>query len=62
MHQMELIYSAFGRHKFGKITANFDLLVRRFNEVQYWVVTELCVEPDLAKRSSQLRRFIKMAG
>lgn len=30
-------------------------------QVQYWVVTELCREPDLIKRVALLKRFIKIA-
>ena len=33
IQQMEYIYQLFGRHKFGKIVTNLDLLIRRFNEV-----------------------------
>ena len=33
IQQMEFIHQVFGRHKFGKITTNLDLLIRRFNEV-----------------------------
>ncbi len=62
IQQMELIFSIFGRHKFGKITTNLDLLVRRFNEVQFWVVTELCNELDPVKRLNLLKKFIKIAG
>ena len=32
--QMEIIYRVFGRHKFGKIVTNLDLLLRRFTEVR----------------------------
>ena len=32
--QMELVYRVFGRHKFGKIVTNLDLLLRRFTEVR----------------------------
>lgn len=35
IHQMEFIYHMFGRHKFGKITTNLDLLLSRFNLVSY---------------------------
>ncbi|XP_029011620.1 rap guanine nucleotide exchange factor 3 [Betta splendens] len=62
MHEVELVYYVFGRHKFqGAITANLERCVRRFNEVQYWVVTELCLCEDLVKRAVLLKRFIKIA-
>lgn len=60
--QAELIYYVFGRHKFpGATTANLERFVQRFNEVQYWVVTELCLCDDLMKRSMLLKKFIKIA-
>ncbi|XP_053704891.1 rap guanine nucleotide exchange factor 3 isoform X2 [Synchiropus splendidus] len=63
MHEVELIYYVFGRHKFpAAITANLERLVRRFNEVQFWVVTELCLCEDLVKRAVLLKKFIKMAA
>ena len=57
----ELIYQVFGRHKFNKITSNLDLFMRRFNEVQYWVCTEICLCENLSKRVALLRKFIKIA-
>lgn len=61
--QVELIYYVFGRHKFpGAITANLERFVRRFNEVQHWVVTELCLCEDLVKRAVLLKKFIKIAA
>ncbi|XP_074498908.1 rap guanine nucleotide exchange factor 3 isoform X2 [Sebastes fasciatus] len=63
MHEVELVYYVFGRHKFpGAITANLERFVRRFNEVQYWVVTELCLCEDLMKRAILLKKFIKIAA
>lgn len=61
--QVELIYYVFGRHKFpGAITANLERFVRRFNEVQHWVVTDLCLCADLVKRAALLKKFIKIAA
>ncbi|XP_030279007.1 rap guanine nucleotide exchange factor 3 isoform X3 [Sparus aurata] len=63
MHEVELVYYVFGRHKFpGAITANLERFVRRFNEVQHWVVTELCLCEDLVKRAILLKKFIKIAA
>lgn len=63
MHEVELVYYVFGRHKFpGAITANLERFVRRFNEVQHWVVTELCLCEDLVKRAVLLKKFIKIAA
>uniref|UniRef100_A0A673WC04 Rap guanine nucleotide exchange factor 3 n=1 Tax=Salmo trutta TaxID=8032 RepID=A0A673WC04_SALTR len=62
MHEVELVYYIFGRHKFpGATTANLERFVRRFNEVQYWVVTEVCLCTDLVKRAMLLKKFIKIA-
>ncbi|ROL43172.1 Rap guanine nucleotide exchange factor 3 [Anabarilius grahami] len=59
---VELVYYVFGREKFpGATTANLERFVRRFNEIQYWVVTELCLCEDLVKRAILLKKFIKMA-
>ncbi|XP_064648532.1 rap guanine nucleotide exchange factor 4-like [Lineus longissimus] len=62
LHEYELIYLVFGRHKFKKITTNLDVFLRRFNEVQYWVVTEMCLTSTVAKRVQLLRKFIKLAA
>ncbi|KAF7653901.1 hypothetical protein LDENG_00077290 [Lucifuga dentata] len=63
MHEVELIHYIFGHHKFpGAITANLERFVCRFNEVQYWVVTELCLCEDLVKRAILLKKFIKIAA
>ena len=39
IQQMEYIYQLFGRHKFGKIVTNLDLLIKRFNEV--WLLEKI---------------------
>jgi len=62
MFQYELIYVVFGRNNFDRITANLDLFLRRFNEVQYWVVTEMCLTHSISKRVQLLRKFIKVAA
>ena len=62
LFQYELIYMVFGRHKFRKIAANLDLCLRRFNEVQFWVVTEMCLTHNVSKRVQLLRKFIKVAA
>uniref|UniRef100_H3D4R1 Rap guanine nucleotide exchange factor 3 n=1 Tax=Tetraodon nigroviridis TaxID=99883 RepID=H3D4R1_TETNG len=63
MHEVELIYYVFGRHKFpGAVTANLERFVRRFNEVQHWVATDLCLCTDLVKRALLLKKFIKIAA
>ena len=58
----ELLYHTFGRHRYGQSTANLDVFLRRFNEVQYWVVTELCSTQSLSKRVQILRKIIKIAS
>nr|XP_033802987.1 rap guanine nucleotide exchange factor 4 isoform X2 [Geotrypetes seraphini] len=62
VHELELIYHTFGRHNFKKTTANLDLFLRRFNEVQFWVVTEICLCSQLSKRVQLLKKFIKIAA
>lgn len=62
MHEFELIYTVFGRHNFKQITANLNVFLRHFNEVQYWVVTQICLSTSLSKRVQILRKFIKIAA
>ncbi|KAJ8416864.1 hypothetical protein AAFF_G00327420 [Aldrovandia affinis] len=62
VHEHELIYHTFGRQNFRKTTANLDLFLRRFNELQLWVVTEVCLCPQLSKRVQLLKKFIKIAA
>ncbi|XP_058498602.1 rap guanine nucleotide exchange factor 3 [Solea solea] len=63
MHEVELVCYIFGRHKFpGATTANLERFVRRFNEMQFWVLTELCLCEDLMKRAILLKKFIKIAA
>ncbi|XP_074071802.1 rap guanine nucleotide exchange factor 4 isoform X5 [Macrotis lagotis] len=62
VHELELIYHTFGRHNFKKTTANLDLFLRRFNEIQFWVVTEICLCAQLSKRVQLLKKFIKIAA
>ncbi|XP_071956083.1 rap guanine nucleotide exchange factor 4-like isoform X2 [Antedon mediterranea] len=62
IHEYELVYHTFGRHRFGRITANLDMFIRRFNEVQFWVVSEMCLTPSINKRVLLLKKFIKIAA
>ncbi|KAJ8308596.1 hypothetical protein KUTeg_013470 [Tegillarca granosa] len=62
IQEYELIYQVFGRKNFGKITANLDLFLRRFNEVQFWVVTEMVLAHNVSKRVQLLKKFIKLAA
>lgn len=62
LFQLELVYHTFGRHNFKKTTANLDLFLRRFNEIQFWVVTEICLCSQLSKRVQLLKKFIKIAA
>ncbi|XP_075465169.1 rap guanine nucleotide exchange factor 4 isoform X4 [Ascaphus truei] len=62
VHELELTYHTFGRQNFKKTTANLDLFLRRFNEIQFWVVTEICLCPQLSKRVQLLKKFIKIAA
>uniref|UniRef100_A0A8C9WPP6 Rap guanine nucleotide exchange factor 4 n=1 Tax=Scleropages formosus TaxID=113540 RepID=A0A8C9WPP6_SCLFO len=62
VHEHELVYHTFGRQTFRKTTANLDLFLRRFNEVQLWVITEVCLCNQLGKRVQLLKKFIKIAA
>ncbi|XP_065898969.1 rap guanine nucleotide exchange factor 4-like isoform X3 [Dysidea avara] len=58
----EVIYSTCGKHKFSRITSNIDLIVRKFNEIQFWVISEVCGSPDVTVRARILSKFIKIAA
>uniref|UniRef100_A0A8C6Q4T4 Rap guanine nucleotide exchange factor 4 n=1 Tax=Nothobranchius furzeri TaxID=105023 RepID=A0A8C6Q4T4_NOTFU len=62
VHEHELLYHTFGRQSFKRTTANLDLFLRRFNQVQLWVVTEVCLCTQLSKRVQLLKKFIKIAA
>ncbi|KAL7051611.1 hypothetical protein ACKWTF_004528 [Chironomus riparius] len=62
VHEYELLYHTFGRHHFNKITSNLDVFIRRFNEIQYWVVTEVVSASNLNKRVALLKKYIKLAA
>lgn len=62
IHPYEFIYHVFGRHNFNDITSNLDLFRRHFNELQFWVITEVLLEKSLSRRVSILKKFIKIAG
>ncbi|XP_064140405.1 rap guanine nucleotide exchange factor 3 isoform X4 [Loxodonta africana] len=63
IHQVELIHYVLGpQHLRTVTTANLERFMRRFNELQYWVATELCLCPVPGLRAQLLRKFIKLAA
>ncbi|NWR40470.1 RPGF3 factor, partial [Tachuris rubrigastra] len=63
VHQVEMIHYIVGQQRLQEVTtANLERVLRRFNELQFWVVTELCLCPDVARRAQLLRKFIKVAA
>lgn len=62
VHEFELVYCVLGRHNFKQVTANLNVFLRHFNEIQYWVVTQICLTTSLSKRVQILRKFIKIAA
>ncbi|NXK41780.1 RPGF3 factor, partial [Piprites chloris] len=63
IHQVEMIHYIVGPQRLQEVTtANLERALRRFNELQFWVVTELCLCPDLARRARLLRKFVKVAA
>uniref|UniRef100_A0A7N8YEQ2 Rap guanine nucleotide exchange factor 4 n=1 Tax=Mastacembelus armatus TaxID=205130 RepID=A0A7N8YEQ2_9TELE len=62
VHEHELLYHTFGCQSFRRTKANLDLFLRRFNQVQLWVVTEVCLCGQLSKRVQLLKKFIKIAA
>lgn len=45
-----------------QITANLDVFIRRFNEIQFWVVSEIVSQSSITKRVLLIRKFIKLAA
>ncbi|XP_074835722.1 rap guanine nucleotide exchange factor 3 isoform X2 [Carettochelys insculpta] len=63
VHQVELIYYIFGQQTFpSTTTANLERVMCRFNELQYWIATEICLCAEPGKRAQLLRKFIKLAA
>ncbi|KAK3865254.1 hypothetical protein Pcinc_029129 [Petrolisthes cinctipes] len=62
IHEYEFLYQVFGRDHFGEVMCNLDVFLRRFNEIQYWVVSEICLTNTLSKRAQLLRKFIKLGA
>ncbi|XP_041038424.1 rap guanine nucleotide exchange factor 4-like [Carcharodon carcharias] len=63
VHEVELIRYIFGeRAPAGGTTANLERYLQRFNTIQYWTATEICLCLDLGKRTLLLKKFIKMAA
>ncbi|EHB13584.1 Rap guanine nucleotide exchange factor 3 [Heterocephalus glaber] len=63
IHQVELIHYVLGpQHLRDVTTANLERFMRRFNQLQYWVATELCLCSVAGLRAQLLRKFIKLAA
>uniref|UniRef100_A0A8C5M1H7 Rap guanine nucleotide exchange factor 3 n=1 Tax=Leptobrachium leishanense TaxID=445787 RepID=A0A8C5M1H7_9ANUR len=63
IHQVELLHHTFGKQRFrNETTANLERFMKHFNEVQFWVVTEVCLCQDEERRVHLLRKFIKLAA
>ncbi|KAM5287806.1 rap guanine nucleotide exchange factor 3 isoform 3-T3 [Ctenodactylus gundi] len=63
IHQVELIHYVLGpQHLRDVTTANLERFMRRFNELQYWVATEICLCSVPSLRAQLLRKFIKLAA
>uniref|UniRef100_A0A8C5GTV4 Rap guanine nucleotide exchange factor (GEF) 4 n=1 Tax=Gouania willdenowi TaxID=441366 RepID=A0A8C5GTV4_GOUWI len=62
VHELELISHTYGMQCVMKTTVNLDLFLRRFNEIQFWVITEMCLCSQLSKRVQLLKKFIKIAA
>ncbi|XP_078194301.1 rap guanine nucleotide exchange factor 3 isoform X6 [Callithrix jacchus] len=63
VHQVELIHYVLGpQHLRDVTTANLERFMRRFNQLQYWVATELCLCVAPGPRAQLLRKFIKLAA
>uniref|UniRef100_A0A672ZPE5 Rap guanine nucleotide exchange factor 5 n=1 Tax=Sphaeramia orbicularis TaxID=375764 RepID=A0A672ZPE5_9TELE len=62
IHEQELVYFTFSRHANSSHTVTLELLLKRCNEVQLWVMTEVLLCPTLCKRVQLIKKFIKIAA
>ncbi|XP_055336396.1 rap guanine nucleotide exchange factor 4-like isoform X2 [Paramacrobiotus metropolitanus] len=60
IHETELINHILGRST--GITSNLDRLLVRFNQIQFWVSSEMCLTSSQSKRVHLLKKFIKAAA
>uniref|UniRef100_A0A8C6WFH7 Rap guanine nucleotide exchange factor (GEF) 5a n=1 Tax=Neogobius melanostomus TaxID=47308 RepID=A0A8C6WFH7_9GOBI len=58
IHEQQLIYFTFSRLTTNVHTVMLELLLKRCNEVQLWVMTEVLLCPTLCKRSLQSTFFV----
>lgn len=62
IHEQQLIYFTFSRLNSSMHTVMLELLLKRCNEVQLWVMTEVLLCPTLCKRVQLIKKFIKIAA
>ncbi|XP_055020057.1 rap guanine nucleotide exchange factor 5-like isoform X1 [Boleophthalmus pectinirostris] len=62
IHEQQLIYFTFSRMASSGQTVALELLLKRCNEVQLWVMTEVLLCPTLCKRVQLIKKFIKIAA
>ncbi|KTF87558.1 hypothetical protein cypCar_00031941, partial [Cyprinus carpio] len=62
IHEQELIFYTFSGQASSGHTVALELLLRRCNEVQQWVMSEVLLCPSLSKRVQLLKKFIKIAA
>ncbi|CAL1533829.1 unnamed protein product, partial [Lymnaea stagnalis] len=62
VHEQEMLNKVFGPTVFQEgVAANLEQFLRRFDQLQYWVVTEMVLLNNVGKRVQLLRKFIKLA-
>ncbi|GFN77937.1 rap guanine nucleotide exchange factor 4 [Plakobranchus ocellatus] len=60
--EQEMMNKVFGTTLFPSgISANLDHILFRFDQLQYWIVTEMVLVLNVSKRVQLLRKFIKLA-
>ncbi|GFR58553.1 Rap guanine nucleotide exchange factor 4 [Elysia marginata] len=58
----EMLNKVFGTKLFPSgLSANLDHILFRFDQLQYWIVTEMVLVLNVSKRVQLLRKFIKLA-
>lgn len=62
IHEQQLVFFTFSRLASSVHTVTLELLLKRCNEVQLWVMTEVLLCPTLCQRVQLIKKFIKIAA
>ncbi|XP_062895306.1 rap guanine nucleotide exchange factor 3-like isoform X4 [Mobula hypostoma] len=63
VHEVELIVYGLGlKPEPGTTVSNLQRYLGRFNQIQFWTASELCLCADLGRRAALLKKIIKVAA